>query len=721
MGLFDDFLLPGQKPDAPVEPPAAAPPAPNGMFDDLVPQGAEKPLFDQFSGNAPTPGEIVGQQATGQLGDVRPPEANIATDVAKSLGSGLVRGTTELGMSPLTVPMAVKSGVARGLGGIEGMVRSALGMPDTPAGAYETPNNPIADIGMKGVEAVRGAEDATLHTPQTTPGKYAQTIGEFVPGAVAPVAKASGLVNGIERAVGHAVLPAVGSETAGEVAHSYAPSMEPAARVIGAFAGGVPAAFARTNMNPADRAIFNAVGGRGGVQPGEFDLASQLQRRSFVPGEGVPLTGAEALDHTTNGRTALGNIMRVVESSPNGGSALSRLFSQRPAATGAAVGTNLNRISPAVQDPALMSQQVRDAAQGSIDAAGRQINDITRPAYQAAEPQLITGRDMQPIRNAPGFRGAVMGIRGNTDLPAVLRKAPYNSVRMIDAASKVMRQRGEQAGTVADGMAPLTSSRLRTDAQDIRQQAGNVVPEYADAVGQQRDLRSMFVDPLERGPVGQLANITPGPEGAAKAGSILLPNKPDVHSEASYVDTVNRLRDTGDPQLPASLVRQTLDQALNNAGKRTQTGIPAALAVKFANSVAGNPQQEANLTNVVGHAASPQVAGQLGDLLDNLRATGRRLNPGSPTYDKQVLSEDISRAPSIQAALAGAKTLGMTYFKRIDQNLKRANMGKSIDELAATLSNPQGVRIIQRIAQEGGGHPYLANAARSLVQGLYGK
>ena len=68
----------------------------------------------------------------------------------------------------------------------------------------------------------------TDHTPQTTGGEYARTIGAFAPGALLPGSWA--------RRIGNSVLPAVTSETAGQVARRVSPENETAARIIGGFA-----------------------------------------------------------------------------------------------------------------------------------------------------------------------------------------------------------------------------------------------------------------------------------------------------------------------------------------------------------------------------------------------------------------------------------------------------------------------------------------------------
>lgn len=67
----------------------------------------------------------------------------------------------------------------------------------------------------------------TNHTPETVQGEYVRTIGTFAPGALLPGSWA--------RRAANSVVPAVTSETFGQVARRVAPEHETAARIIGGF------------------------------------------------------------------------------------------------------------------------------------------------------------------------------------------------------------------------------------------------------------------------------------------------------------------------------------------------------------------------------------------------------------------------------------------------------------------------------------------------------
>src|SRR5690606_18940134 len=84
--------------------------------------------------------------------------------------------------------------------------------------------------------------DALKYDPQTTAGKYARTVGQFIPAA------AVGPGNIATRLATQAVLPGLGSEAAGQATEGSA--IEPYARVAGAVAGGMLPSLAGRIISP---------------------------------------------------------------------------------------------------------------------------------------------------------------------------------------------------------------------------------------------------------------------------------------------------------------------------------------------------------------------------------------------------------------------------------------------------------------------------------------
>jgi hypothetical protein len=165
-----------------------------------------------------------------------PTWGDIGTDVAKSLGSGVVRGAEALAGLPGDASNLVGAGVQ--------YAGRKLGLPDPPPippheqglleRAVQTTQLPTSqDIG-----SFREQNIGQLHTPETGYGQASETLGEFAPGMLA------GPGGIVRRAVTQTVLPAAGSEAAGRLAEGT--GYEPYARVAGAVLGAAsPTAAAR--------------------------------------------------------------------------------------------------------------------------------------------------------------------------------------------------------------------------------------------------------------------------------------------------------------------------------------------------------------------------------------------------------------------------------------------------------------------------------------------
>lgn len=160
----------------------------------------------------------------------------MAADVAKSAGIGLVQGGLGLATLPGNLEALGRAGINAGarLVGVEAPVN-----PDTFLPNYND--------AKKRVESYTGK----FYEPKTTAGKYARTLGEFAPGAIGG--------GGLAARAARVALPAVGSETAGQLTEGTA--AEPFARVAGAIAGGrVPNVAARmATPAPADAGRAAAV------------------------------------------------------------------------------------------------------------------------------------------------------------------------------------------------------------------------------------------------------------------------------------------------------------------------------------------------------------------------------------------------------------------------------------------------------------------------------
>lgn len=151
----------------------------------------------------------------------------VAGDVAKSAGIGLVQGGIGLATMPGNLEALGRAGInaAAGMAGAKPVVSSETFLP-----TYSDWKGRVED------------RTGDFYQPKTTLGEYARTIGEFAPLAVG----GGGSVVARMARVG---LPAVTSETAGQITEGT--SLEPWARAAGAIGGGMLPNTAARVVTPA--------------------------------------------------------------------------------------------------------------------------------------------------------------------------------------------------------------------------------------------------------------------------------------------------------------------------------------------------------------------------------------------------------------------------------------------------------------------------------------
>jgi len=210
-------------------------------------------------------------------GEPQSPQApSVAGDMAKSFGSGLVRGATELVMLPVTAKRLMEQGTEYVYNQGIDLGRSALGMPpvsdEWKAKVQQFKNdswaNKMDNAIYSGQDSIRGVMDDNLYAPKTTPGKYAQTAGEFVPGALV------GGSNLLANAIKYGVVPGVASEAAGQATEGT--KLEPYARLVGALLGG--------GIIPAGERL---------ITPLPVSAERQMMNQT-LRNEGIELTGGQA-------------------------------------------------------------------------------------------------------------------------------------------------------------------------------------------------------------------------------------------------------------------------------------------------------------------------------------------------------------------------------------------------------------------------------------------
>jgi hypothetical protein len=336
-------------------------------------------FFDRFDEGAPKGGKPAAEAPS------------VVGDVVQSAGAGIIRGAASLPDLPQTVLGLAEAGIGYLTDKVAKGARALAGkapLPEDEAaearaavkGGLPSPS----ELPMPGQTAIGALEAATgkLYEPQTTVGEYARTVAEFLPGGGKSIATAAR----------NALLPAVASETAGQLSEGTA--AEPVARLVGGVAGGAAQAFTR-RPGTAER-LFDA--GAGKISADEVTAVRSLVDDAAA--RGVSLTWAEALQQVVGPRR-LGDLQRVVE----GQGGLSEFFAARPGQIDAAGQAGLDALAPASPSSARTGEAVQAAARSAVAATpeGQAVIRATQAAGPRVSPDQagqVIQREMRSVADA---------------------------------------------------------------------------------------------------------------------------------------------------------------------------------------------------------------------------------------------------------------------------------------------------------------------------------
>ncbi len=294
---------------------------------------------------------------TQHFGGNQAPQVSAGEDAAKSVASGLASGTAGMlgaagsvrsGLSAATDYLGEKLGASPDkVQAFKDLATKAANMTGAGAAIANAPTpRQISDV-MEPVVS-------TDYKPQTTLGSYLKTGAEFAPGMLM-----GGPANLAARFATNVALPAIGSETAGQMTKGTA--AEPYARVAGAF------------LSPA-----LASAGRRVITP----LPATAERQALADtlrNEGVQVTAGQS-----TGNKPLQWMESALGDTPgSGGPAARAMENQGEQFTAAALrraGINANRATPDVIDNAFtrIGNDFEGVAQRNNMLADRRLgNDLT--------------------------------------------------------------------------------------------------------------------------------------------------------------------------------------------------------------------------------------------------------------------------------------------------------------------------------------------------------
>lgn len=605
----------------------------------------------------------------GGIGDIRALGEQAAGFVADKMG--LKGGKSAKMQAPL--PLQMLSGAAEKWAAAHGIDPKVARMAFSlmPGGLALAPTT--SDV----VDVASGGKP--LPAPETKWGERARTGGQFTVAAAMP--------GGLARRAANVVAPAVLSQAAGEITEGK--PTESYARMAGALlgAGGVGLVG---RAGPRSTLLANASRGASDQQ---VAMARQLMEQGQA--RGVRLTMAEALQQVTNSGTGMGRLQRVVEGTQAGNQRIAPVMAERPGQVRRAVADFADTVAPATDQPSMIGPAAQRAADQGITGARRMVNSFAEPHYDALSGQEVPPADYAALANNPSYQQALAGLRGNPELAAQVAGLPDNNVAVVNEVLKRLNTTAEQVrpgpmNPMGDNGLAALRDHAAGSASEI---AGNASPDFAAARQGVAAGRQAYVEPLQRGPLGQMANTAD----VGQQTGALFPAQP---MEGAAAETARALQMTAasDPAAASSLVRQHLVNSANEATQDLQAGPNPWGGAKWAATQMGNPEQAATLRAGVG-AVGGDVA-NLDQLIEIMRATGKRQAPGSLTaYNNRDL-EELGKAGVVgEVARTGLNPPG--FFRRIGQGFQDWQTERNAGRLAdAILANPADAeRILLRARQ----------------------
>lgn len=262
-------------------------------------------------------------------------------DAGRSLGAGLGRGFTGLPGVPADLASMVTGAYDWADAKLRGLTpeQAAKAKSDREANAILKPETLTRYGSASFIDSAKPYVPGMDYQPKTTVGEYGKTLGEFAPNLL------FGPTGGVRGAVASTVLPALTSETAGQLTKGT--QYEPWARAGGAVFGGFSPKVITPNSASPDRArAVNA-----------------------LMGEDIPMTAGQ--------RTGNGTLQRL-EQELGGGRYQNVREEQGRAFTGAAMGR-------AGERGELATPEVMDRA---FTRLGAQFDDLSSRSSTPLTPQL---------------------------------------------------------------------------------------------------------------------------------------------------------------------------------------------------------------------------------------------------------------------------------------------------------------------------------------------
>jgi hypothetical protein len=594
--------------------------------------------------------------------------ADSAIGMAKQAGVGVAKGA--IGLAGL--PGDITDLLTKGSQAAGNFVADKLGLEHAPEPGPSGVQN-SADI-QKQVEQITGP----FREPQNQNEADAQTVGEFLPAALA------GPGNFARKVITQDIIPAAASITAGRFS-----DQNPYVKALAGFLGGVGAGVALKPGQAADTLR---------KQLPEFVTDAHITRAgnliNAAEQRGITLTWPEALSKVT-GQPVLTDLQRVLESHPKSRTQMQTFMADRPQQVEGAARDQFDQLAAQHPNPSMIGPEAGKVASGEVDNVRGQINATSDPYYKAAEGVLLTPAEMSHVRSIPGYTEARDAVRGNPQINWRVAHLPDHSVGFLNEVKKQFDQAAENA---ASKFNPAKNHQVQASnemaASALKQIGIHKSADYEIALEIQKQAREQFLEPLLKGPLGQLAKKDPTTKRAVAA---LFPSSPEAGTEGEVRNAVFAIAQRR-PAVAEQLVRAHAEKVFNVAAKKLQSGENQFSGAKFAVRIAGNAQQRANLQAAV--EALPNGTARwegFNNLLDILEATGTRQPKGSLTsFNSQELKAMEGGGAAALAATAASPGKWWTF---VNDKYKSWSLGHNLDQLARIITNPNAGRALMTISR----------------------
>lgn len=593
-----------------------------------------------------------------------------AADVAQALPTGMIKGVIGLAGLP---------GVAADYLG-KGADAAAEMITGQPLPQSFKNNAPAKSVSPEAL--TQRFEDATgkLYEPKTTAGKFAQTVGEFVPAAG----------RGVANQLRFAVAPGIASEAAGQA--TAGSGFEPYARAGAAVAaGGVASLIGRGNRAP--EALAPALKG---VDDSALTNARSLMEEAAQ--RGVPLTWDEAINQVTGGASNLSGVRRIVEKTPEGGAVLGPMMAERPRQVASAARQQFDDIAPAVTAPASVGREAGGIAEKRVAGVRDAINAASDPFYSAAEKVRLSPQDMARVRALPGYKEAVDAVRGDPQLARYVQGLPEDSVGFLNEVKKQLDTSASNAGSVINPQQNMQrAAGYGSDAAVAKQVGEAASSDYARALAIQTQAREQILQPILDGPIGKIAGKDTTTKQALEA---LFPKDPLPGSAPDVSATISMLA-RSKPSVAQQLVRLHAEGVFNQAAKSLQSGDNVMGGAKFSAAIRGNAQQAENLEAAIRALPGGDARWEgFSKLLDVFEATGKRPAPNSVTAIDANTLERMKGGSWIGEVANAVLTAGVKIPGRVSKWYEGVQQGKNAAGLARILTDPNALGMLRALAKE---------------------